>query len=159
MPKRFCSVSGEIGKVCCITSCYNRVKQSDRYQQQLTNLSDALEEKKRAFTDQGGHKMMLFHDNARSHVTRATQGHIFALGWELLSHAAYNSDMAPSDYYLFRSLQHNLADTHFVRFEDIRKCIDDFIALKPVSCYRQGIRKLLERLQKVVDANGEYFAD
>ncbi|KAL6265870.1 hypothetical protein P5V15_002694 [Pogonomyrmex californicus] len=27
-PRRFCSVSGEIGKVCCITSCYNRVKQS-----------------------------------------------------------------------------------------------------------------------------------
>jgi len=28
MPRRFCSVSGEIGKVCCITSCYNRVKRS-----------------------------------------------------------------------------------------------------------------------------------
>ncbi|KAL6264292.1 hypothetical protein P5V15_004387 [Pogonomyrmex californicus] len=27
-PRRFCSVSGGIGKVCCITSCYNRVKQS-----------------------------------------------------------------------------------------------------------------------------------
>ncbi|KAL6254104.1 hypothetical protein P5V15_014724 [Pogonomyrmex californicus] len=48
--------------------------------------------------------------------------------------------MAPSDYYLFRSLQHHLADTHFVRFEEIRKCIDDFIASKPMSFYRQGIR-------------------
>jgi len=27
-PRRFRSVSGGIGKVCCITSCYNRVKQS-----------------------------------------------------------------------------------------------------------------------------------
>ncbi|KAL6254023.1 hypothetical protein P5V15_015879 [Pogonomyrmex californicus] len=27
-PRKFCSVSGGIGKVCCITSCYNRVKQS-----------------------------------------------------------------------------------------------------------------------------------
>ncbi|KAL6252112.1 hypothetical protein P5V15_002481 [Pogonomyrmex californicus] len=27
-PRRFCSVSGGIGKMCCITSCYNRVKQS-----------------------------------------------------------------------------------------------------------------------------------
>ncbi|KAL6268123.1 hypothetical protein P5V15_001213 [Pogonomyrmex californicus] len=55
--------------------------------------------------------------------------------------------------------KHHLADTHFVRFEEIRKCIDDFIASKPVSFYRQGIRKLPERWQKIVDANGEYFAD
>jgi len=66
--------------------------------------------------------------------------------------------MVPSDYYQFRSLQHHLADTHFMRFEEIRKCIDDFIA-SPMSLNRQGIRKLPKRWQKVVDANGEYFAD
>jgi len=48
--------------------------------------------------------------------------------------------MAPSDYYLFRSLQYHLADTHFVRFEEIRKCIDDFIASKLVSFYHQKIQ-------------------
>jgi len=52
-----------------------------------------------------------------------------------------------------------LTDTHFVRLEEIRKCIDDFIVSKPVSFYRQGIRKLPEIWQKVVDANGEYLAD
>jgi len=67
--------------------------------------------------------------------------------------------MAPSDYYLFRSLQHHLIDTYLVRFEEIRKCIDNFIASKPVSFYRQEIRKLPEKWQKIVDANGEYFAD
>jgi len=47
-------------------------------------------------------------------------------------------------------MQHYLANTHFVRFEEIRKCIDDFIASKPVSFYRQGIRKLSERWQKLM---------
>jgi len=64
--------------------------------------------------------------------------------------------MVPSDYYLYRSLQHHLADAHFVRFEEIRKCIDDFIALKPVikefaSYPKDGDKSLME--------NGESFAD
>jgi len=65
--------------------------------------------------------------------------------------------MTPSDCYLFRLLQHHLADTHFVRFEEIQKCIEDFEAGE--SSYRQGIRNLPERWQQVVDANGEYFVD
>jgi len=114
---------------------------ADRYQQQLTNLNDAFEER-RPFTGQGCRKVILLHDHARPYVAKATQDHIFTLGWELLPHTVYSSDMVPSDYYLFRSLQHHLANTHFVRFEEIRKCIDDFIASEPVNCYRQGIHKL-----------------
>jgi len=51
---------------------------ADRYQQQLTNVSDALEEK-RPFIDQGRRKMILLFD-ARPHVAKATQDHIFAAG-------------------------------------------------------------------------------
>jgi len=105
----------------------DKIITADLYQQQLSNLSDALEEK-RPFTDVGRRKVILLHDNARSHVAKAIQDHIFALGWELFPHAAYSTDIAPSNYYLFRSLRHHLVDTHFVKFEEIRKCIDDFIA-------------------------------
>jgi len=76
---------------------------TDRYQQQLINLSDALEEKG-LFTGQGCRKVILLHNNARLHVAKTTQDHIFALGWELLLHAVYSLNMAPSDYYLFWSL-------------------------------------------------------
>jgi len=51
---------------------------ADGYQQRLTNLSDVLQEK-RPFTDQGRRKVILLHDNARPHVAKATEDHIFAL--------------------------------------------------------------------------------
>jgi len=121
-------------------------------------LSDALE-KKRPFTGHGHRKVILFHDSARSHLAKATQDHIFALGWELLPHTAYRPDMAPSDYSdLFRSLQHDLADTHFVRFEEIRKCIDGFIASKLILSSR-SVQDTWQKWQKIVDANGEYIVD
>ncbi|GFV42526.1 histone-lysine N-methyltransferase SETMAR [Trichonephila clavipes] len=37
-----------------------------------------------------------------------TQQKLNALGWEVLGHPPYSPDIAPSDYYLFRSLQNYL---------------------------------------------------
>jgi len=74
----------------------------DCYQQQLTNLSDALEEKMPLIGQ--GRKVILLHDNARPHVANTIQDQIFALDWEPFSHAAYSPDMALSDYYIFRLL-------------------------------------------------------
>jgi len=72
---------------------------TDRYQQQLTNLSDALEEKK-PFTGQGRRKVILLHNNTQL-VAKAIQDHIFASGWGLIPYAVYSPDIMPSDYYLF----------------------------------------------------------
>jgi len=58
-PRRFCSVSGGIGKICCYELLQpDETITADRCQQQLTNLSDAFEEK-RPFTGQERHKVIL----------------------------------------------------------------------------------------------------
>lgn len=86
-----------------------------------------------------------------------TKDIIYSLGWEILPHAAYLSELASSDSHLFRSLQHHLADTHFKSMEKVRKSIDDFIDLKPLYFFREEICQLPNRWSKVIENNGKYF--
>jgi hypothetical protein len=41
----------------------------------------------------------------------------------VLAHPPYLPDVAPSDYHLFRSMQHGLLEMHFTSYEDVRKWV------------------------------------
>jgi len=51
--------------------------------------------------------IILLHDKARSHVAAPVKT-LETLKWEVLPHPPYSSDIAPSDYHLFRSMTHGL---------------------------------------------------
>ncbi|KAG5324219.1 MOS1T transposase, partial [Pseudoatta argentina] len=67
----------------------------DRYRLQLMRLSRALKEKRPLYA-QRRDKVILLHDNARPHVAKPVKTYI-----------------APSDFHLFRSMAHGLADRRF----------------------------------------------
>ena len=69
-------------------------------------------------------KVILLHD-ALSHTAKLVKETIEAFGWEILSHAAYSPDLAPSDYHLFASVGHALAQQRFTSYKDVRKWLDD----------------------------------
>ncbi|KAG5324230.1 NCASE ceramidase, partial [Pseudoatta argentina] len=69
----------------------------------------------------------------------------------------YSPDIAPSNFHLFRSMAHGLADRRFHSYEEAQKWIDSWIASKDMSFFRRGIHVLPERWEKVVNSDGQYF--
>ncbi|GFV78659.1 mariner Mos1 transposase [Trichonephila clavipes] len=130
---------------------------TDRYKQQLLNLNDAILEKREQYKKRQ-HKVIFLDDNAPSHRAKPTKDIVKALGWEPLAHAAYSPDLAPSDYHLFASLGHTLADQRFTSYKNVKSWLDDSLASKDGSFFFwRGIHKLSKRWGKRVDSDGYYF--
>jgi len=115
----------------------------DRYQLQLNRLNKALLEKRSAIDAK------LCFCTTMLDVAKAVKETLMQLEWEVLPHPAYSPDLTFSDYYLFRSMQHGLVDTHFRNYEEmcegVRKWINEWIASKNQSFYRRRIYLLPER--------------
>ena len=129
---------------------------TERYRQQMINLNQALHEKRPEYQKKQ-HKVILLHDNAPSHTVKLIKETIEAFGWEILSHAAYSPDLAPSDYYLFASMGHALAQQRFTSYEDVRKWLDDWFGSKEQQFFWRGIHKLSDRWEKCIASDGQYF--
>jgi [histone H3]-lysine36 N-dimethyltransferase SETMAR len=101
--------------------------------------------------------VILQQDNARPHIARTTLAKIEQLGWERLVQPPYSPDIAPSDYHLFRSLEHSLAGNRFETVEAVKKHVAAYFASKPTQFYRSGIEKLPEKWQNIINCTGDYF--
>lgn len=68
------------------------------------------------------------------------------IGWDVLSHPPYSPDIAPSDYYLFRSLQNYLAGKKkkITSFGAVSNVVEYF-GSKNEDFYTREINKLPER--------------
>ena len=128
----------------------------ERYRQQMIDLNQALLEKRPEYQKRQ-HKVILLHDNAPSRTAKPVKETIEAFSWEILSHAAYSPDLAPSDYYLFALMGHALSDQHFTSYENVRKWLDDWFASRERQFFWRGIHQLPDRWEKCIASDGQYF--
>ncbi|GBP87493.1 Mariner Mos1 transposase [Eumeta japonica] len=86
------------------------------YRTQLMRLSQALKDKRPQLQHYSRYdKIILLHNNARPHVAVPVKNYLKTLDWEVLPHAPYSPNIAPSDYHLFRSMAHAVrAAVHIV---------------------------------------------
>ena len=102
-------------------------------------------------------KGIVFHqDNARPHTSFVTRQKLPQLEWDVLMHPPYSPDLAPSDYYLIRSLKKFLDGKTFTPNEGVKNALYQFFARKDQNFFERGIM-LPERWQKVLDQNGKYI--
>ncbi|KAK6751603.1 hypothetical protein RB195_003177 [Necator americanus] len=116
------------------------------YCAQLQRLADKIR-KEQSKVD----NVRMLHDNARPHIAKKTSQKILELRWEVLPHPPYSPDLAPSDYHLFRSLQHHFEEKRYTDRDHLENNLRAFFASKSPEFYvvssiaglAKGIRDLV----------------
>ena len=107
---------------------------ADLYCQQLDRVAQKLKGKQ--------DRIYFLHDNARPHVAKSTREKLLKLGWVKIPHPPYSSDLAPTDYHLFRSLSDHLRQKKFDNEDDLKTDLNDFFREKSLDFYERGILTL-----------------
>ena len=84
-------------------------------------------------------KYCIQYDNARPHTSLVTRQKLLELGWDVLPYPPYSPDLAPSDYFLFRSLQNSLNGKNFNNDDDIKSYLIQLFANKNQRFYDVGL--------------------
>ncbi|CAD6193300.1 unnamed protein product [Caenorhabditis auriculariae] len=119
------------------------------YSDQLEKLAAAIGEKRPRRAS-----VHLQHDNARPHVGKETQQKLATLGWGTAAYPPYSSDLAPSDYHLFRPLKHRLAGRKFANYDNLKSDFADLFESQPPEFWAKGIGDLPNRCATVVNNCG-----
>ncbi|GFV28981.1 mariner Mos1 transposase [Trichonephila clavipes] len=92
------------------------------------------------------HKVIFLDDNAPNHRAKPTKDIVKALDWEPLEHATYSPNLASSNYHLFASLGHALADQRFTSYENVKPWLDDWLASKDRSFFWRGYSQIAQKM-------------
>jgi histone-lysine N-methyltransferase SETMAR len=94
------------------------------YCQQLDRVRESLRLSYPALVN--SNQVVFLQNNAKPHTTLLTRAKLDELGWEVLSHPPYSPDLAPSDYHLFRSMEHFLRGREFEDIDQVEAVCQEF---------------------------------
>jgi histone-lysine N-methyltransferase SETMAR len=133
---------------------YGQTLTSTKYNLMLTKVDGII---KRTWTGARRRRGILFlQDNARPHTSNLIKNKLKKLDWQVIDHPAYSPDCSPSDYHLFLALQNHLNGKLFDDSESLIEEVENFFSSRPAEFYQQGIRKLPQIWQEIVNKKGEY---
>jgi histone-lysine N-methyltransferase SETMAR len=96
-----------------------------------------------------------YYDNAPAHTSRIVTAKLEELRFEVVPHAPYSPDLAPSDFFLFPNLKKWLGGRRFTSNEEVKAETNGYFAELEESYYCEGIKKLEHRWTKCTDLEGD----
>lgn len=132
----------------------NETINSQRYIQTLDKLHQAIKSKRPGMLSSG---VILLHDNARPHVSKATSDALTRKRWEVLEHPAYSPDLSPCDFHIFGPLKKFLKGQPFRSDEEVKTAVRDWFKGQPKSFFADGIQRLPKQWDKCREINGDFF--
>lgn len=123
------------------------------YVQVLKKLHDSLVQKRPGKL----HSRVLFHnDNAPAHSSRVSRAALREYRWELLPHAAYSPDLAPSDFFLFPKLKEHLKGNRWESINEAKRAVLQWFNSQPPPFYKNGLERWRHRMEKCLELDGAY---
>lgn len=133
----------------------NRTITSEVFCKQLDKLHSGLKAKRLSLINRKG--VIIQFDNATPHFSKITQKKLKELDYEVHPHPSHSPDLSPSDYDLFRSMQHFLSGKSYLNEEEVKEELKKYFASKNLEFYKKGIYELVNRWENVVECNGDYI--
>ncbi|KAJ4434037.1 hypothetical protein ANN_16356 [Periplaneta americana] len=118
------------------------------------HLRPALRRKQRHLVVQNP---IILHDNARRHTAAAVKDLLRRWQWEVLEHPPYSPDMSPCDYDLFAKVKEPLRGTRYNTRDELIRAIGRSIRNINKDGRADGVRRLPNIWQKVINKGGDYI--
>ena len=101
-------------------------------------------------------KSLFQQDNAPVHKSMKTMVKLIDLRFEMLPHALYSPDLAPSDFYLFADLKEMLQGKRFSSDDEVIAATEAYFGAKDKSFYKKGFETLEKRWNDCIAMEGDY---
>ena len=131
---------------------YGKTINAHSYLVSFKAMVDALKQKYPKFG-----RITYLHDNARPHIAKDVKKFFEEHNIDALKHPPYSPDLSPSDYHLFRSLQHHLSGKNFINNQEVKCSLDQYFASRDSNFWKRGIQSLKDRWERCIEAEGKYF--
>ena len=101
--------------------------------------------------------VLLLHDNAPVHMSAKSQAATQQCGFQQLNHPPYSTDLAPSDYFLFRVMNKFLRDKRFSSDEEVKEAVTNLFEEQSKDFFfSRGIKSLQQKWAKCIELLGDY---
>ncbi|GFX17676.1 mariner Mos1 transposase [Trichonephila clavipes] len=93
--------------------------------------------------------VLLFHDNAMPHTSRAIRKLSESFDWEVSDHAPYSAAISATNFYLFRNLKHSLGK-RFSDNEKVKAAVNSWLSNREADLFKESFQNLVLRYDKCI---------